>query len=51
MFRLFILKESSLNGLKRMRIRLIGMKMLNLGGIIKKEMRRMNSYGFRTDIQ
>ena len=26
--------------------RLIGMKMLNLGGIIKK-MRRMNSYGFR----
>ena len=41
MARLFTPKESSLSGWKRMKIKLIGMKMLSLGGIIKK-MKRNN---------
>ena len=44
MVRLFAQKERSLSGLKNIKMKLIGMKMLNLGGIIKKKMRRMNSY-------
>ena len=44
MVRLFTQKESSLSRLKNIKMKLIGMKMLNLGGIIKKKMRRMNSY-------